>query len=373
VSPTLPVGTVPPGRRAVQAALVGVAAGLAGITISRLLFGPAAAPLGIVIGGAALAGATVLSWRLHGRRSPVRSHLLPPTLRLRPRVHPVAWIGPVAGSMITMTAWAAVAHSSGSGWVQAVGALLGAFLLVGLIAPAWPARLAHLTCTASPADGRAGTAVELVFEADRPVRVRPIFPAGPDHQAGGGQRGSRSVMLAVTPRRRGVLDAVVVEVGSSAPFGLLWWAREFELPLPRLLHVAPRSGPSGDSLDTADDAPGEAAPRVPSGIGEPRGIRPYAPGDPRRAVHWPATSHAGRLMVREAERPTDDPVFVEVVLPRDPAAAEAEAERVMAGVCECLARRQAVVLATREEAGRVVRPVADQIDLGRRLARAVPT
>ena len=76
-------------------------------------------------------------------------------------------------------------------------------------------------------------------------------------------------------------------------------------------------------------------------------------------------------MVRESERPTDDPVFCELVLSTDPAEAEAEAERTMAAVSEYLGRRQPVVLATREATGRVVRSVADTVDLGRRLARAV--
>ena len=362
-----------PTWRAAQAALVGVATGLVGVFVCRLLFGPAAAPFGIIIGGIALAGGTLLSWSTHRRLPLVASPLLPPTLRLRRRVHPVAWIGPVAVSIITLIAWAGVAHSSGSGWVQAIGALLGAFLFVGLVAPVWPARRAHVTCTTSPSDGRAGQPIELLLQADRPVRVRPIHPGGADHQAGGAQRGSRSVTLQVTPARRGLLDAVVVEVGSSAPFGLLWWARDIELPLPRLLHVAPRTSPSDARFEQIDHSTGDAATRVPSGLGEPRGVRPYAPGDPRRAVHWPATSHAGKLMVREAERPTDDPVYVEVDLPRDRDAAEAEAERVMAGVTACLARHQLVVLTTHEATGRVVRPVADQIELGRRLARAVPT
>jgi len=61
-----------------------------------------------------------------------------------------------------------------------------------------------------------------------------------------------------------------------------------------------------------------------------------------------------------------------MVLPFDPMAAEAEAERVMAGVADCLARQRPVVLATQEPAGRVVRPVRDRLELGRRLARAVP-
>ncbi len=359
--------------RGAQAALVGIAAGLVGVFVSRAVFGPPAAPIGIAIGAAALAVGTLLSWRLHGRRRPADSPGIPRTLRLRRQVHPVAWIGPVTVSIITLVSWAGVAHSSGSGWVQAVGSLLAAFLLVGLVAPVWPAQRARIACTASPFDGQAGLRVGITVEADRPVRIRPIFPQGPDHQAGGRQRGTRSIVLEVTPRHRGVLDAVVVEVGSSAPFGLLWWSREVELPLPHLLHVAPRTGTTEGHPVTALDTTGEAVPRVPSGIGEPRGIRPYAPGDPRRVVHWPATSHAGVLMVRESERPTDDPVFVELVLPREPDAAEAEAERTMAGVTECLARHQPVVLATSEPAGRVVRPVAGQLDLGRRLARAVPT
>ncbi len=362
-----------PGRwRAVQAALVGVAAGMVGVAISRFAFGPAAAPVGIAIGAAALVIGAMTSWHLDHRRRPPDSPALPRGLRLRRRVHPVAWIAPVAGSVITMVAWAGVAHSSGSGWVQAVGALLGAFLLVGLVAPVVPAGRARVTCTESPGDGQAGRSVELTFEADRPVRVRPHWPIGPDRQAAGGQRGSRSVVLTCTPGRRGVLDAVVVEVASSAPFGILWWARDVELPLPRLLHVAPRTGEAGPPLATADDAHGEASLRVHSTVGEPRGVRPYAPGDPRRAVHWPATSHVGTLMVRESERQTDDPVLVELVLPEDPAAAEAEAERMMAAVGDCLAGHRPVVLVTREPDGRVARPVVDRVDLGRRLARAVP-
>jgi uncharacterized protein (DUF2384 family) len=121
-----------------------------------------------------------------------------------------------------------------------------------------------------------------------------------------------------------------------------------------------------------DDAHGEASLRVHAAIGEPRGVRPYAPGDPRRTVHWPATSHAGALMVRESERQADDPVLVELVLPADPVAAEAEAERMMGAVGTCLADHRPVVLVTHEPGGRVARPVVDRVDLGRRLARAVP-
>jgi len=357
--------------RAVQAAFVGIAAGMVGVAVSRLLFGPESAPLGVIIGAGALVIASLLSWRLQRLHRPADSLSVPRGLRLRRRTHPVAWIGPVSGSIITMVAWAGVAHSSGSGWVQAVGALLGAFLFVGLVAPVVPATRARVRCTACPADAQAGQPFELTLVVDRPVRLRPRFPAGTNHQSGGRQRGTRPVIVTCTPARRGVLDTAVIAVASSAPFGLLWWSKDVELELPRLVHVAPRSGARDQALSSSSDAHGEAPIRVPSGIGEPRGVRPYAPGDARRSVHWPATAHAGTLMVRESERQTDEPIVVELVLPVDPAAAELEAERMMAAVTECLARRTPVVLITREVEGRVTRMVTDPRDLGRRLARAV--
>ena len=118
---------------------------------------------------------------------------------------------------------------------------------------------------------------------------------------------------------------------------------------------------------------GDAVTRVPAGTGEPRGVRPYQPGDTRRSVHWPATSHVGSLMVRENERQTDDPIFVELVLPADLPAAEAECESGDGLDHRLVVRGRVVVLGTREPEGPVARVVRDRIDLGRRLARAVPS
>jgi len=362
-----------PGWRGVTTATTGIVAGVAGVVVVRTLFGPHLVLAGALVGLVALTAGVAISWSASGHRGRRQDTVrLPGGRRLRRRVHPVAWLAPVVGSVVTVLAWAGVAHSSGSGWVQAVGALLAAVLFTGLVAPVFPALRARVVCTASPSDTEAGRPVDLTVTANGPIRIRPRWPVGPVARAEGPSRGSRTVVVTLTPEVRGVLESVVVEVASCAPFGLLWWAREIELPLTRPLHVAPRLGTPGPVDSRRDEATGESPWRVPSGAGEPRGVRPFEAGDSRRSVHWPATSHVGKLMVRERERQTEEPVVIEVVLPPDRAAAEAESERIMAVVTDCLYRRQPVVLGTLEAEGRCLRLVRDRIDLGRRLARAIP-
>jgi uncharacterized protein (DUF58 family) len=374
VRPSTTPGRPPPPWRSVNAAITGVVAGVCGVIVARAVFGPRVVAAGVLLGGLALVAGAALSWVLSNtRRRHTDSVRLPGGRRIRGRVHPVHWFGPVAGSALAMLAWAGVAHSSGSGWVQAIGALLAAVLLTGIVAPLFPARRARVSCTENPSDSEAGHAVQLTLLANGPIRLRPKYPVGPVARAEGDSHGPRVVTVDVTPDRRGVFDHLTVELASCAPFGLLWWAREVEVVLARPLHVAPRAGTPGPIETVTDTAVGDADLRIPAGVGEPRGVRPYQPGDARRSVHWPATSHVGSLMVREAERQIDDPIVVDVMLPRDPAEAEAESERVMAAVSECLARGRSVVLGTREPEGRVVRLVRDRVDLGRRLARAVPS
>ena len=96
-------------------------------------------------------------------------------------MHPVAWFAPVVGSVVAMLAWAGVAHSSGSGWVQAVGALLAAVLIAGLVAPLVPGPAGRASpARGCPSDGEAGRPVELTMTANGPIRIRPRHPVGPD-------------------------------------------------------------------------------------------------------------------------------------------------------------------------------------------------
>jgi uncharacterized protein (DUF58 family) len=285
-----------------------------------------------------------------------------------------------------LSAWGLVAHNSGAGWVQAVGDVLAGILAVGLVAPAVVAGRAAVAIVESPSDATSGLPVELVATSDTRLRVRPLHPPGPESFVGphraraGSQRHTivgaatdleRGGAVTLLPTHRGVHDRVVLELASAAPFGLLWWRKTVVVELPRLLHVGPRLGQPlplpGGREDTAGGGVLDSS--VP--IGEPRGVRPYRPGDQRRWVHWPATAHSGELMVREMEGPTAEPVTLEIHLPAEAEAAERMAERAMATVVALVDRGASVLLATTEEGGPRTGVVGDRRSAGRRLARAV--
>ncbi len=178
-------------------------------------------------------------------------------------------------------------------------------------------------------------------------------------------------VLTLLPRRRGVVSSIVVDVATAAPFGLLWWTRRVRLELASEVHVGPKLGPPVVLPRQQDDRPGDSWERAPRDIGEPRGVRPYRPGDSRRWVHWPATAHSGELMVREMEGPTAEPVVVVVSLPPDDDAAEIVAERALGTLVALFDRGTSVLLTTTERSGLRTGAVADRRTAGRRLARAV--
>jgi uncharacterized protein (DUF58 family) len=175
----------------------------------------------------------------------------------------------------------------------------------------------------------------------------------------------------VVPDRRGILSEVTVDVASAAPFGLLWWSRRITLPLPVEMAVAPRPTTAFAIPPEGDDSGDEASGGRTSSLGETRGIRDYEHGDARRTVHWRAAAHTGRLMVREMEMPTAEPVIVRIDLPVDQAEADEIAGRALATVLALLDRSRPVMLATHEPTGDRLSQVTAQKDAGRRLARAV--
>ncbi|HUZ08945.1 MAG TPA: DUF58 domain-containing protein [Acidimicrobiales bacterium] len=275
--------------------------------------------------------------------------------------------GPVVGTVLALGSWAAVAHNSGSGWVQALGALLAGFLLVGLSTPALAVRRVRVEVVEAPSDATAGGPVAVLVRTSGAVEVRPLVPGGEGVVVG--RRSPRTV--AVVPPRHCELRELKVRVASAAPFGLLWWHRDLVLPLPRPVLVAPRLG-APDHAVLAEIRRSEAASgRVPARVGEPRGVREYRPGDLRHWVHWPATAHSGIMMVREMEGPVARPATVRARLPGDVEAAERALEQVFGTVGHLLARGRQVLLVTTEPEGERTDQVRGVQDAGRRLARAV--
>jgi uncharacterized protein (DUF58 family) len=279
---------------------------------------------------------------------------------------------PIAVAVLIVGLWWLVAHNGGAGWVQFLGDLVFGTLAIGIVGPSVVVARARVSIRSAPADGIASMPVEVYVESRTRLRVRPAAPPGPEVFVGPVRRkGDVDDRVTLVPVRRGVHDRLTLDIASAWPFALQWWTRRVQLPLPCVLHVSPRCGAPAPPRLSPHEGAGEVTDRPLSDAGLPRGARPYVPGDSRRLVHWRATAHAGRLMVRELERPAAEPITVTVDLPADPDEAERVAERALGTVVDLLERGVPVLLATLEPAGPVRGPVENRRGAGRRLARAV--
>ncbi len=285
---------------------------------------------------------------------------------------PARPVAPIVAAAMIITLWWLVAHNAGAGWVQVLGDLVFGTLFIGIVGPWLVVSRARIEVRSAPADGIAGLPVDLLVEAGTRLRVRPVEPPGHEVFVGpSGRKGAVDDQVTLTPVRRGLHGAVTLDIASAAPFALQWWTRRVRLPLPSELHVSPRRGHPMRPRTSPHEDVGELVDRPRSEAGFPRGARPYATGDSPRLVHWRATAHAGKLMVRELERPSAEAVTVAVELPDDPDEAERAAERALGTVVDLLETGTPVLLGTVEPPGPVLAPVADRRAVGRRLARAV--
>ena len=187
-----------------------------------------------------------------------------------------------------------------------------------------------------------------------------------------------AVRIPLTVSHRGVYRRIRLDVGSDAPFGVLWASRSRLVELPRELLVGPVPAPSAVE---AEALPGELSEQRPSGHanrGEAvRSVRPYVTGDPSHLVHWPSTARFGQLVVRELEPPATRglAVVVDLRCADEPGAehrSETAASRA-AGIAESvLDHGGRVLMVTAEAGGAVVDEVGDALGVRRRLARAIP-
>lgn len=293
-----------------------------------------------------------------------------PSVR-RSRIRPARPLSPFVVSILVLLVWWAVAHNSGSGWVQALGDVVFGMLAIGTLGPAIALRRVRLELVHAPPDSTAGMPAPISIRASSRVRVHPLQPGGMPTLIGPHGRGADDRDITLLPAHRGVHDDLTIEVSTAAPFGIQWWSRRITFPLPAPLHVAPRLGQPITLPHWFDKNAGQDGQPLPSHAGDIKGVREYRAGDRRRRVHWPATAHAGRLMVREMEEPAARPLTLDVRLPQEADQAERLAECALATAVHLLDRGSTILLATVEPEGRIVGEVRDRRDAGRRLARAI--
>jgi uncharacterized protein (DUF58 family) len=287
-------------------------------------------------------------------------------------VRPSRNAAPVAVATGILGIWWLVAHNGGSGWVQALGDVVFGTLFIGIFGPSVVLTFAKVRIAGAPVDSVAGTPVAMRFEASTRLRICARSPFEGEAFVGPvGRRTAPERGVPLLPVRRGVHDSVTLDIATAAPFALQWWTRRVELRLPSTLYVAPRPGQPESFPLRDDEDTGVTVNWVQTDVGQPRGARPYQPGDSRRRVHWGATAHAGELMVRELERPSSEPITLTVTLPPDPEEAERVAERALGTIGRLLEQGTTVLLSTVEASGPVLASVTDRRGAGRRLARAV--
>ncbi len=197
-----------------------------------------------------------------------------------------------------------------TGWRELLaGVLLGVgMLLLGLLMS-----LGNLSCSAETSldqghlevGGQAELVLVLTNPGNRSTRrgrigltlgqaavmaPLPALAPGQNHQ----------MRLKLEARSRGVIDLGPVTMEAGDPLGLI--RRRRILTGARKLYIHPRTvalPPLEAGLER--DLEGDPGPGIVDDDLEFHALRPYAPGDDMKRVHWLSTARAGTLMVRQYE------------------------------------------------------------------------
>jgi len=132
----------------------------------------------------------------------------------------------------------------------------------------------------------------------RPVSVASMIGwTTPDLLVSDGQPG----VVWSPPMPRGLVRFVLFDTKASGPLGLVSAGKRHLVPLPTPVAITPRPSATTMRWPRSRAVHFGLAEGAPIGDETFRSVRPYERGDERRRVHWKATAHHGRLMVRESE------------------------------------------------------------------------
>ena len=199
----------------------------------------------------------------------------------------------------------AAGAATGQEAVVAVGVFAFTLFVVGIVWPIWSLARVDVAAVA-PTDATVGDAARAARHDHGPrgrgsTCARSIRPgawwrtAAPDRRAGcrtprRGAACSGRCASSCGPRRR--------SASSCAP-------GRVRVALPAPIVVAPRPSVAPAVLQPIpDERVSSGSPLLVHGGGDTvRAVRPYAPGDPARLVHWPTSARRGEIVVREHEPP----------------------------------------------------------------------
>ncbi len=198
---------------------------------------------------------------------------------MRGWARPARPVAPIAVAVIIVAVWWLVAHNGGAGWVQLLGDVVFGTLLIGIAGPWVVVSRARVVIRSAPADGVAGLPLEVAVAASTRLRLRAVDPPGREAFVGPVGRGRPAGdHITLGPDRRGVHEAVTLDIASAAPFALQWWTRRVRIPLPEALHVSPRLGRVAPTRPRArEEEAGVVVERPRADSGLPRGRARTAP------------------------------------------------------------------------------------------------
>lgn len=264
----------------------------------------------------------------------------------------------------------AAGAATGQEAVVAVGIFAFTLFVVGIVWPIWSTARLNVSVVA-PTDAIVGEAVDLrITVTGRAARidVRALDPSGDWWRTAAPAEGR----LPHTASRRGVFRTARVQVRTSAPLGVFVRTRTLRVKLAAPIVVAPRPAIAAAMLrPIPDERLSSGSALVVHGSGDTvRAVRPYAPGDPARLVHWPTSARRGEIVVREHEPPPA--LGIAIIVDLHGPAPEAAASLAAGIGAATLASGGVVWCGTSEKGEPVGALVGDARTLGRRLARAGP-
>ncbi len=263
--------------------------------------------------------------------------------------------GIAAGTGYLVFAWVAALGIARLTGAVPVVILLGGGLVTGLfgVVDGWwrLRRISSVTATIAAVSVDVGHRAPIIIRAGHERRPRPVHVSVRDRGApvADGWLVDGELQSIATLDRRGMVEALDVELSSGGAAGILWWRRRFRLPIAPIV-VAPRSTGPGAHVDIDERSNGLTGDALATGRatdGDLDGVRRWRDGDADHAVHWPTSLRTGVLSVFDHRRSNDSRWIVralEVGADAHREARDAEAGRVRWALDEGR-RRGAVVSA----------------------------